>query len=536
MKPDDSRIGTAVPKGPLDRGRFFAAGLCLLSLAVGVLVLALFGPIPVDDGYYYLGIASNLAEGRGFSFDGINPTNGFHPLWQLLLVPVMAVSGGGVPALWLASLVQLVLFAAGGLALFATAGRLDPPVRWAAPAVSALWLANLWLLTKGGMSCMETGLAVLLHGMSLLSLVEYLSRGRSPVRASLLLALLVASRLDTILLVLLVGLAILIFTRRLRDSVLLVAPAGLFTVLYASVNLLTTGRLAPVSAFVKSEPGRMMLRRLFGTGNMALIGHGVTNALEFLTLGGRLSPIILLCGVLILGALAVLGLRRSGRALRVLTLSHLAYSIGLLVFYSLAYGSLLDTYTYYWFPVILGWILLLPALFWTAGGAWAARVVLVLMLALTLGFDLIYGADLLGSYAFRIPMDSRPETAGIRFLDALPDGSLIASWDAGFLGYFCRHPVVNLDGLVNSYDYLDAIRTSGLGHYLDSAGVTHIANLDYYLEKREMIEAFGGWDLVFEESDTVGSQTTRFTLSPTTRGYCSEGIRTFYVYGRQESR
>ena len=36
----------------------------------------------------------------------------------------------------------------------------------------------------------------------------------------------------------------------------------------------------------------------------------------------------------------------------------------------------------------------------------------------------------------------------------LPEGSIIGSWDAGIIGYFSEFPVVNLDGLVNDYEYL----------------------------------------------------------------------------------
>ena len=35
-------------------------------------------------------IAHNLAQGHGATFDGLYVTNGFHPLWQLLLVPLFA--------------------------------------------------------------------------------------------------------------------------------------------------------------------------------------------------------------------------------------------------------------------------------------------------------------------------------------------------------------------------------------------------------------------------------------------------------------
>ena len=41
-----------------------------------------------DDAAYYLGVARNVAAGHGSTFTGLLETNGYHPLWMLLLVPV----------------------------------------------------------------------------------------------------------------------------------------------------------------------------------------------------------------------------------------------------------------------------------------------------------------------------------------------------------------------------------------------------------------------------------------------------------------
>ena len=45
-----------------------------------------------DDAYYYFTIARNIVKGLGPTFDGITPTNGFHPLWLLLLLPAYAAA------------------------------------------------------------------------------------------------------------------------------------------------------------------------------------------------------------------------------------------------------------------------------------------------------------------------------------------------------------------------------------------------------------------------------------------------------------
>lgn len=41
-----------------------------------------------DDAYYYFKVAQNITEGKGSTFDGINPTNGYHPLWMVICVPI----------------------------------------------------------------------------------------------------------------------------------------------------------------------------------------------------------------------------------------------------------------------------------------------------------------------------------------------------------------------------------------------------------------------------------------------------------------
>jgi hypothetical protein len=47
-----------------------------------------------DDAFYYFKIASNIATGHGSTFDTIHRTNGYHPLWMLVLVVISFVSTG----------------------------------------------------------------------------------------------------------------------------------------------------------------------------------------------------------------------------------------------------------------------------------------------------------------------------------------------------------------------------------------------------------------------------------------------------------
>src|SRR4030043_1500749 len=51
-------------------------------------VETLFQKCLVDDAFFYLGISKNIASGNGATFDGSIMTNGFHPIYALLLVPI----------------------------------------------------------------------------------------------------------------------------------------------------------------------------------------------------------------------------------------------------------------------------------------------------------------------------------------------------------------------------------------------------------------------------------------------------------------
>src|SRR5690349_4998373 len=48
-----------------------------------------------DDSFYYYQIARNVVLGNGFTFDGINSTNGWHPLYMFVSILVQWVGGPG---------------------------------------------------------------------------------------------------------------------------------------------------------------------------------------------------------------------------------------------------------------------------------------------------------------------------------------------------------------------------------------------------------------------------------------------------------
>lgn len=77
----------------------------------------------------------------------------------------------------------------------------------------------------------------------------------------------------------------------------------------------------------------------------------------------------------------------------------------------------------------------------------------------------------------------REGRAAAEWLNAnTPADSVVASWDAGVLGYFSHRPVINLDGLVNDWEFVEVIRTRRYADYLEREGVDFVANSFFVLE------------------------------------------------------
>src|SRR3954469_20330882 len=76
-----------------------------------------------DDAFYYFGIARNVAHGHGSTFDGIDPTNGYHPLWMLMAVPVYAAGLDGTTAVRVLLALQVLLYGAALVTIASVGGR-----------------------------------------------------------------------------------------------------------------------------------------------------------------------------------------------------------------------------------------------------------------------------------------------------------------------------------------------------------------------------------------------------------------------------
>ena len=122
-----------------------------------------------DDAYYYLQPAWMAAHGWGFTFDGLQPSYGFQPLWETLLVALAWLSPDKAVFLRLALSLGVALHLLAGGLLQRWLGRMGHPLAGALAAT--LWWLNPDLLRMMA-SGMESGLRAVLLLLLLILLGE----------------------------------------------------------------------------------------------------------------------------------------------------------------------------------------------------------------------------------------------------------------------------------------------------------------------------------------------------------------------------
>lgn len=330
------------------------------------------------DAFYYLVVARNWARHGVISFDGTHPTNGFHPLWQVLLTGMYRVSlwlGLGQTAiLWVDLLVGLALACVAivvlGRVIQAAHGRLTPWFAILPVGVYALLFIPFWL-TIGGVSAkdpfegtlplygtlwsyvngMETPVVLTCFAVVALLVVTRRVEGARPgLVLGVALGLLTLARLDTgfVAVAFLGAFALRAAVRRDRETVRFAAGAAAtfvaLVVAYLVWNRVYAGVFLPVSGSLKSTFPRPSLQNLRDLRSLATGHHLFARERMY-----RQAPVII-PSLFALGYLVVVG--RAGRLGRLFTTPvERAHDRYRLVLAATAAGVLaLSTYNYLFVP------------------------------------------------------------------------------------------------------------------------------------------------------------------------------------------
>ncbi|MFX0541883.1 hypothetical protein ACEWPM_009130 [Roseovarius sp. S4756] len=201
-----------------------------------------------------------------FSFDGEAATNGFHPLWQVMVWVLAQITGDPVLLMNLTAWLAVALTLAGVLMIGTAIGRATGSWLLAGLVTPGVYflvvgqgLGNLavWDFFSG----MEAGLSLAITGILSLQIVSARherATARHWLSMGVVLGLLVLARLDEVFVVLAIALTWTLwhprrFFSRVPSAILLVLPSVAFLCLYWAYNWATIGLLMPISGAAKGE-------------------------------------------------------------------------------------------------------------------------------------------------------------------------------------------------------------------------------------------------------------------------------------------
>ena len=490
-------------------------------------LINLIRDVNLDDAYYYYEIAKNLAAGKFSTFDGgITRTNGYHPLWMLLITPFYWICDP-VTALFGIKAFEIMLVT-GAVVLVVLAARLAR-LPWLLLFAALPWLLSSFNLTLG----MEAAAALFTLGGLFLVLSLF---ARDPLRWRWPLAVTVFTlpwvRLEYVAISMAAtGALCLIEWSRRKDlrlwdrrfisslsslkSVIPFAGACAGILAYFAYNGMVFGGLVPVS-------GASKLTR--SQGRWANSEYSFLQNFQDMMQRLAVGPSELLAALEVCAYVLVVWWfgRQSRRREDDLLLSFLVgvFSLGVGHLAQFMYAVLFmhpDVQAYshwYYVPAYLLMALIVPVRCWVIvyclrrliASKWHQVANVASVGVLVIGMIVTFGkVNFTEPYLF---VDHKSKSLLIDWQVAgyawarvmnrlLPEGSIVGSWDAGVIGYFSRFPVVGLDGVVNSYEYLRSADRVSLHR---SYGITHFANCFFLPSGKAVFEGlpFSDWDGNYE--------------------------------------
>lgn len=443
-----------------------------------------------DDAYYYLQIARNVAAGQGSTLDGINLTNGYHPLWMAALVALYRALPE--PAVVPAALIIGALL--GGLTLLLLQRllvRLRVSASWQLVGLGLVGL-NPWLLLQWVNGLETAAASATLVGCWLVCLAWIQSPNWSSWRwaagAAALGGLATLGRTDHLILVIPPLLYAWWVAGRDWRRLLAMAGAGLAVLApWLAWNLATFGSIEQSSGAAFSYTQHQLLLTEQGTGAVVYIKGAILGSIQVLRwlwyAAAAPGLWIGLAALVAAAAWRTRATRAADAAQRLLWA--LALGVALLL---AAHGAIRWSFrTWYAVPTLLASATLLAA--W---GTWSS---------LALRRSIALGAAALGVAAYALAAPLYPaEHAGqaLHYAAAqwiaqnVPADARVGAFNSGIQAYFSGRTVVNLDGLVSNAAAA-ALREGQLWAYVRSQQLGYLVDYDVNFTYRQAWAWGGDW-------------------------------------------
>ena len=418
----------------------------------------------VDDGYFYLQIARNIALGYGSTFNGVMPTNGYHPLWMLICA--CAACFATVPTTLLqvvATISDLLVLLSLFLIIYIC------KICQIKGASAGIAIVVFMTTTLGICRMLEADLALFLQLAILAQLCRWQSREESFTSAKALLigcllGLVLLARLD------LVFLALFVSFYCLRDSSAGAATSQRHSWLLNALSIGTAGSLVV-------GPYLYWNYRQFGH-VVPISGAIKGNLLQGMHLPAYCIPLIAACLI----NLAMFARRKCSpfATVAVITsagaLFHLAYSVmfGNVSAWYLTTGYLAEAFCAAWLFDKLLQHSRAPA----RQIAWSGLVVFLVLMSLEvlrLVSNFTYTRVIHGSVQFRSNYLEPKRALAESLSRTLPKGSRIYIFDGpGGVAFYSGMSIIPTDGLVADYSYNDKLLAEGISKYMANEKIDYI--------------------------------------------------------------
>jgi hypothetical protein len=192
--------------------RWFEIGLVLFGLLAHLYVVfspanSLMNWYTTDDAFYYYKVAVNITSGAGVTFDGINRTNGFQPLWMLVCTAVFWLAKFDLLLPLRVLVIVSAFFSIGtGLLLYRLLRKFISV--WIAALIAVVWTFSTVIHGTVVMNGMEAVISAFFIVLLLTLAIEW-HEGFLPSAREIILGLVagltILSRLDNIFVVMLLG-------------------------------------------------------------------------------------------------------------------------------------------------------------------------------------------------------------------------------------------------------------------------------------------------------------------------------------------
>jgi hypothetical protein len=439
----------------------------------------------VNDTFYYYQIAKNLAAGKFSTFDGVELTNGYHPLWAWLLAPFFLFDPS--PDHVLAWLKNWELILLGGATLCAAAAlRTLRGVAWFMLPVPFVLLKSRPLIVG-----MEGACAVLVIALTMwlvpFALARPSSRGRW-LACAIVLGALPYARLELVAATVVATVALVLYVRRagIRPGL----PAWQFATIvlglvgfYFLFSQLVFGLPVPVSGLLKRYWSERHFEAHGGYDFVANLGAMWDASLQR-------SRLCVAAALLALPALSWLDHRHRARerapehGLDIVLLAFSACLFARFAYAVLTTRPFFALYDWYFAPTqFLGACLVTLA----AHRVYRATARIAPLMSMTVLLVAVLA----------VPQPRWTATTSLRDLQTaegadweladyhtarwmqaqLPKTTVVGSTDAGIFAFFTDLRVINLDGLVNSADFYRKQRDQELVAWVHASDITHLANV-----------------------------------------------------------